>query len=35
MAMFALDAPSWFTNLTILACIILVMSVIIYFIWKI
>ena len=35
MAIFAFDTPSWFTCLAILACIILVVSVIIYFIWKI
>lgn len=33
-AMFAFDSPSWLTNLSILAVIILFIGAILYFIWR-
>ena len=35
MTGFAFDTTSWLATLTILACILLVMTIIIYYIWKI
>ncbi len=35
MTGFAFDTTSWLATLTILACILLVITVIIYYIWKI
>lgn len=33
-AIFAFDSPSWLTNLSILAVIILFIGAILYFIWR-